>query len=298
MDQNSKTETVIFRRSYVGDLQEFLRTQAAEHVKCLSENFEVTVINRDCDYPEICDRYRPDLALFGTGVTPASCPRLQITRTYADAIVPKIGFVNADAWCEHDPPPSRKWNIGDWSALFSISSTALERTPNWRTDCLSGRYLWTPTCLKLPPAQTDPRSSHRVDGAAVPMAPSRLRPRGQALSIPRMPSPWLPGSVPPAGEMMHGEAYARAINASHVVPAYVHRGQEMMYKRLEIPACNACLIAERSAALDAARLRGHGEIACLRTRTMSSRSCHTCSTTAMNSSALPPRHDWLARDTP
>src|SRR5689334_9104787 len=45
----------------------FLQLHMQQHVKCLAEFFEVTVISKDCDYIEICDKYQPDLALFESG---------------------------------------------------------------------------------------------------------------------------------------------------------------------------------------------------------------------------------------
>ena len=45
----------------------FLLLHMNHHVKCLSEYFDLTVINQDCDYIEICERYEPDLTLFESG---------------------------------------------------------------------------------------------------------------------------------------------------------------------------------------------------------------------------------------
>jgi len=252
MDQNRKPRLLFFQRSYAGSVPEFLRTQAAEHVKCLSENFEVTVINRDCDYPEICDRYQPDLALFETGVNLASCPRLQITRTHAHAMVPKIGFVNADAWCETRSATISEMELWGLECLFSISATALEHTP----ELADRLFIW--------PVFVDAdvfRNYHLpklipvlLTGSTAPQYPWRLHVYEYvARRYPSLICPhhgYLTQSRP--GEMMHGEQYARAINASLIVPACGTVAREIVRKHFEIPACNACLVAERSAALEAA----------------------------------------------
>lgn len=252
MDQNRKPRLLFFQRSYAGYLPEFLPTQAAEQVKCLSENFEVTVINRDCDYLNICDRYEPDLALFETGVNLASCARLQITRTHANPMIPKIGFVNADAWCETRSgtiSDSEEWGL---EALFSLSTTALEHTPE-----LADRLFIWPVFVdgdvfqnyglpKLIPVL--------LTGSTAPQYPwrnrvyKRLAERYPCLVCPH--HGYL--ARPRAGEMMHGEQYARVINASLVVPACGTVAKEIVRKHFEIPACNACLLCERSTALEAA----------------------------------------------
>jgi Glycosyl transferases group 1/Tetratricopeptide repeat len=252
MDQARKPRLLFFQRIYARELPEFIRTQAAEHVKCLAENFDVTVINRDCDYPEMCDIYQPDLAMFETGVNLASCRRLQISRTRADAMIPKIGFVNADAWCETRSGTISEMEHWGLECLFSISSTALEHTPEladrlfiWPvfvdTDVFRNYHLpkLIPVLLTGSTAPQYPWR-HRVYEHVARRYPCLVCPHHGYLAQSR------------AGEMMYGEQYAQAINASLVVPACGTVAKEIVRKHFEIPACNACLVAERSAALEAA----------------------------------------------
>ena len=52
--------------------------------------------------------------------------------------------------------------------------------------------------------------------------------------------------------MLYDEQYARIINSSYVVPTCGTIAREVVRKHFEIPACNACLVTERTAALEAA----------------------------------------------
>src|SRR5262249_24332264 len=54
------------------------------------------------------------------------------------------------------------------------------------------------------------------------------------------------------GRMMYGECYARTINASWFVPTCGSVAKEVLRKHFEIPGCKACLITEKSAALESA----------------------------------------------
>jgi hypothetical protein len=52
--------------------------------------------------------------------------------------------------------------------------------------------------------------------------------------------------------MLHGEVYARAMNASWFAPTCGTVAKELLRKHLEIPACKACLVTESSPGLEAA----------------------------------------------
>ena len=64
------------------------------------EFFEVTVINKDCDYSEICDKYQPNLALFESGYETYISKKIIIKNTHVNPAIPKIGFHNADPWTD------------------------------------------------------------------------------------------------------------------------------------------------------------------------------------------------------
>src|SRR5205823_4658248 len=95
----SKPKLVFFQYQYDDCLPPFLLTHKEEHAKCLSQFFDVTVIQQDCDYRRVCDTYRPDLALFESGVNHETCTRLRITNVRSNFEIPKVALHHGDAFC-------------------------------------------------------------------------------------------------------------------------------------------------------------------------------------------------------
>jgi hypothetical protein len=102
-NMSTKPALVFFQYRYDDSLPDFLLNHIRDHVRCLSEFFDVTVINEDCDYQEVCDKYQPDLALFESGVNHLTCRRLKITNIRACPAVPKVGLHNAGLYFRHGP---------------------------------------------------------------------------------------------------------------------------------------------------------------------------------------------------
>jgi hypothetical protein len=247
-----KPRLTFFRYKVSQHLPEFLLIHRQEHVKCLSQTFDLTVIDEDCDYEYICDKYQPDLTLFETGLNIWDCKRLKITNTAAHSAIPKVGFINADAWCETRSgslSEMDKWGI---ETFFSISTTAAEHTP----EIADNLFIWPPFIdadvyhdyreAKLIPVilsgSTDPqypwrRSVYKLISEQYP-----------SLSCPHR--GYLTRS--PVGQVMYGEHYARTLNASLLAPACGTVAKEVVRKHFEIPGCRACLITEASPALTAA----------------------------------------------
>lgn len=248
----SKPRLTFFQSKYDEGLPAFLRIHKQEHIKCLSEFFELTVVNEDCNYQQICDKHQPDLTLFESGVSFPSCKRLTITNTKGYSRIPKLGFLHTDAFCW-----SRAGSLSDmdhWGidTFFSIATTASEHTPSiaknlfvwpnfadaevyrdyglWKsipvlfTGNNSGLYPWRQQMIKL--------VSKRY--------PSLIWPH--------------PGYAPSKSvvQVTAGEQYARYLNASTLVPACGTVVKEVVRKHFEVPACNACLVTEKSPALEAA----------------------------------------------
>jgi hypothetical protein len=252
MDCTSKPRLVFFRRKNTERLPAFLQMHLAEQVTCLSETFHVTLIQQDCDYEKVCDLYRPDLTLFETGVNVTNCGRLKITRTNANSNVPKIGFVNADGWCETRSGTLSEVNEWGLEALFSVSATAIEHLPSM----VDNLFIW-PVFVDSDVFRNYGESKLipvLLTGSMAPQYPWRNRvyklvsDRYPSLTCPH--NGYLSQSGP--GQMLHGQLYARTINASLVVPACGTVAKEVVRKHFEIPACKACLITERSPALEAA----------------------------------------------
>jgi hypothetical protein len=122
-----KPRIVYFQWKHDG-LPEFLRLHIDLQVKCLSQFFEVIVINHDCDYQEVCEQYRPNLTMFESGYKSNTSRRIEIKNTASFNEIPKLGMHNGDGWCE-----CRVGFIADMEAwgittFFSISTTLAEYT--------------------------------------------------------------------------------------------------------------------------------------------------------------------------
>jgi tetratricopeptide (TPR) repeat protein len=227
----------------------YLLLHMQQQVKCLATHFDVVVINRDCDYAEICDRYEPDLTLFESGYRSHGSQRIKITNTNAE--VPKLGLHNADPWCDRRSgflSDMEQWGI---ETYFSIGTM----TPEYMPELKDSLFVW--------PNFIDPEVYH--DYGQQKIIPVTLT--GQVYGL----YPWrqnvfpiirdrYPCLVSPqhtyesklASQLLSGEAYARVLNASFVVPTCGTAGGEVVRKHFEIPGANACLLTERTPAVEAA----------------------------------------------
>src|ERR1700745_4240330 len=97
-----KPKLVFFQFKYDGSLPEFLLMHKRDHVRCLAEFFDVTTIDYDCDYGQICDQYQPDLTLFESAfnVSFSYCKRPRIVNIGACPNVPKLGFLHSDSFSQ------------------------------------------------------------------------------------------------------------------------------------------------------------------------------------------------------
>lgn len=248
----TKPRLLFLQYRYDEKLPAFLLLHKQDHVKCLSRSFDVTVVSEDCDYGEVCERHHPDVVLFESGVNHVTCRRLDVANTHAHPGIPKLALHNADPFCNARAgflSDIEHWGI---DAVFAISTTAAEHTPEL-ADLL---YVW--------PNFVDP-AIYRDYGASksIPVLltgnANALYPWRQKISrlvsgrYPSLLCPH-PGYDPDAAAVsfLFGERYARTINASLTVPACGTIARELVRKHLEVPACRACLVTERSAALDAA----------------------------------------------
>ena len=249
---SAKPRLVFFSYKYDERLPDFLLIHHREHIRCISETFDIIVIDHPCDYQQICDRHQPDLTLFETGLNILSCQRPAITNLKACPQVPRLGFINADAWCE-----TRTGTLSDidqWrlDALFSISVTAAEHAPE-----MADRLFVLPNFVD-PHVYRDYGESKIIPillaGAKGPQYPWRRR-------VYKLVSEHYPSMSCPhggylarsdAGQVMYGERYARTINASFMAPTCGTIAKEVVRKHFEIPGCRACLITDKSPGLEAA----------------------------------------------
>jgi hypothetical protein len=247
-----KPKLVFFQNKYDDGLPDFLLTHKREHVDCLSLFFDVAEIQHDCDYQQICDLYQPDLALFETGVNLSTCRKPKIANVRACQTIPKLGFFNADAWCETRSGSLSEMDQWGIETFFSISTTAAQHMPGIANQLFVWPNFIDPTVFrdyneaKLIPVL--------LSGATAAQYPWRRR--IYKLIAEHYPSLWCPHrgylSRSPAGQMLSGIRYARTLNASEVAPVCGTVAKEVVRKHFEIPACNTCLITERARNLEEA----------------------------------------------
>ena len=247
-----KPKLVFFQNKYDDGLPDFLLTHKQEHVDCLSLSFDVTVVRHDCDYQQICDLYQPDLTLFETGVNISACRKPKIANVRANPTIPRLGFFNADAWCETRSGSLSEMDQWEIETFFSISATAAQHMP----AIADHLFVW--------PNFVDPKVFRDynetklipvlLSGATAAQYPWRRR--VYKLIAEHYPSLWCPHpgylARPSAGQMLSGTRYARTLSASEIAPVCGTVAKEVVRKHFEIPACNACLITERARNLEEA----------------------------------------------
>lgn len=252
MENLTKPKLVFFQPKCGQSLPDFTLLHRKQHIKCLSESFEVISIHEDCDYQKICDEHQPDLTLFENAGNILDCHRLTIENTHTHPQIPKLGFHNADAWCNSRSvflSEMEHWGV---ETFFSICVTAAEHTP----EIAENLFVW--------PNFIDAEISRDYgESKIVPVlftgANYALYPWRQKLIncvsqyYPSLICPHLGyGDSRSTVRMIYGEQYARTINASWFVPTCGTVAKEIIRKHFEISASRACLITEQSPALAAA----------------------------------------------
>ena len=248
----TKPKLAYFQYKYDEHLADFLLIHKQEHVKCLSEWFDVTVIDEDCDYQQICETYQPDLTLVESGVPFSSCHRPHISNRQACSHIPKLGFLHSDAFCEGRAgflSDMDHWGI---ETFFSIATTAAEHTP----EIADSLFIW-PNFIDADVYRDYGQWKNiplLFTGNTKALYPWR-RQLFRLLSkhYPSLTSPH-PGYSPSRAvtRVMVGELYARMLNASWFVPTCGTVAHEVIRKHFEVPACKACLITEQTPAIEAA----------------------------------------------
>lgn len=241
----SKPRLLFFRRTRPG-LAPFLAQHLDAQTRTLGYFFDVQVIAGDCDYGMACDKFEPALSVFESGVYSG---RRRITNTGSRPAIPKLGFLHSDAYDISRASFLSDMERWDVSNFFTTSVVMAEYTP----EIASRLFVW--------PNAIDPAVFHdygidkNIDvlftGSLERHYPWRNRMhRIVSTRYPTMVTPHL-GWGRGTDTMIVGEAYARLLNASRFVPACGSMAGEVVRKQLEIPASMACLVTERTDALEA-----------------------------------------------
>lgn len=247
-----KPRLVFFQSKYGKNVPNFMVRHRDEHVRCLRRQFDVTLVNYDCDYQQVCEEVNANIALFETGVSTPGCNRVKVSNVHGLQKVPRVALLNADAWSETREgilSETDRWGI---EVFFSISVIAAEHTP-----VLADRLFVWPNFIEQNVFRDygDPKIIPiMISGAQHPQYPWRHRVFAQL-------SNHFPCFICPHGgyqghkatrQMLDGEPYARAISASFFAPTCGTVANEVVRKHFEIPACRTCLITEACEGLRAA----------------------------------------------
>jgi tetratricopeptide (TPR) repeat protein len=244
----------LFFRNTVADMAPFLLAHVREQQRTFEQYFDVTVIDRDCDYDEVCDRVRPDLAIFESGVY--SSPR-SVTNVHRHPEVPKLGFLHADAF-----DPFRTAYLADMDRFgIEWTFTTSMSMPEYLPEIADRLFVW-PNFVDTSAfrdysveKQTDilltgGRASHYPWRNAVSDA-LRSSARFRVESTPH--HGW--HNSPETRAMTTGEAYARSLNSSLLIPTCGSMARDVVRKHLEIPASMSCLLTERTSTIEALGFR-------------------------------------------
>ena len=241
---------LLFVRPRTETLPAFIASHFVEQARCLEQWFDVTVVPPEGDYAALCETHRPDLAVFESGSHLRGARTL--TNPHACPEIPKLGFLNSDAYC-----PTRRAFLSDmdhWGVetFFTHAVSMAEYTP----EIADRLFVW--------PNSIDPRV-YRDYGTEknipVLLTGSRLLVypwRNQIMD--RVSQTYPTFRTPHFGtrnrantsRMIHGEDYARLIGASLFAPTCGTVVHEVVRKHFEIPACRTCLLTEYSPGLAAA----------------------------------------------
>ena len=249
--ESPKPRLLFFRWTKPGQ-PPFLLRQLDEQVACLEQFFQVTLVTQHGDYDELCDRHQPDVALFESGIYAGD---RALTNAYTHAEVPKLGFLNADAF---DPVRATfvadmaSWGVETW---FAVSVSMAEYTP----EIADRLYCW-PNFVD-PAVHRDYRLPKSVPvlltGSQARHYPWRNRVnRVLAQHYPTLSMPhfgWADSAA--TRRMLMGEAYARLVNSACFAPSCGSFTQDLVRKHLEIPASRTCLITQRTGSVEAAGFR-------------------------------------------
>lgn len=250
---NEAKPRLLFLRFTQPNIPSFLQRHLQDHVRCLSQFFDVTVIGDSwCDYRQLCETHEPDVVMFESG---SYVGKRNVINLSSYPSIPRIGFLSCDAYC-----PTRKkaiadmarWEIstffGNSISLGSYTSSIADNLFAWPNFVDPQLFLDYGYPKVIPVLFT---------GSQAPNYPWRnkidriVSQRYPSLHSPHFGFQWQKGR-PSATSFLEGEKYAQLINSAWVTPTCGTISNEVVRKHFEIPACNTCLLTQKTAALEAA----------------------------------------------
>ncbi len=114
-----KPRLIFFRPTWSG-VPPYIRAQLDQQLNCLEKSFTVKVISGCCDFDRECSTFEPDMAMFESG---AYAQERDYTNLNTHRHLPRLGFLNADAYCLTRSvfmSDMDRWGISDFFTLVSF----------------------------------------------------------------------------------------------------------------------------------------------------------------------------------
>jgi len=223
-----------------------------EHARCLSQFFDLKIIEDDCDYGEVCDDHRPDACLFEIGLLMQDARQPRVTNMGRKNGVPRLALMQADVWGLTRSRIFAEAEALDFDAIFSICTTAGEHFPR-----LADRLYYWPNFVDEDIFKDYHLQKQEIvffTGATAGQYPWRRRVTQALTKALRISQSRHAGYVgrQVTSSMPMGTEYAKLIGSAWFAPTCGTVANELIRKHLEIPAVGTCLITEQSPALDLA----------------------------------------------
>jgi hypothetical protein len=223
-----------------GELQ---RLWEEAYYKAFRAQFEVTVVEEDCDLDRLCDGIRPDLIAF-RGAYSALHRRITVANAKCHPGIPRVGLWFGDGFCPTRPAFFYDMELWGVDTYFTQTFYLSEHTPE-----IASRTFVLPQTFDedlfrdYGEAKTTP---FIVFGEFAPWRPWRGETANTLMKrYPTMICPH-PGykAAPGVGIGWVGEAYARALNRAEFSICDGSMFNCVLRKHVEIPASRAILISQ------------------------------------------------------
>lgn len=230
-------------------LADFIQLHYEHQVECMAQYFDVHVIDYDCDHRAACKKYEPDLVLVDGGYASGAYRTLNVENVGAFPEIPRVGFYNADPFCRARAAFMSQMMTWGIDTYFSISVALARYVPD-----VADRVITWPNAI-AGDLFRDYGSEKAIDvfltGSDAEYYPWRrrvwpiLKKRYRAEASPHF-------GYYDSGRMPFGQQYAALLNSAWFVPTCGNVAHDVVRKHFEIPACRACLVTERTPALEEA----------------------------------------------
>lgn len=250
----SRRRILVVRFKPRGDAASFIFRQMDEWVEALSLHADLTLIEDDFDFAQVCNAVQPDFVVFEARRQCRMDPPV-ITNLSSHRQIPRVGFDPSDCFAPARTLTYRLFQQAGVERVFLTGFGHLQQTPE-----LAGRAYCLPEMIDLDEfrdfGQTKSIPVNIFGGV---WSPNLYSWRARAVQALTGKLPILIYEHPGYGKgathpfAVSGEAYARLLNQSHFCLVDSTRFDFLVRKHLEVPACGSILVAPDSAGL---RLRG------------------------------------------